>query len=273
MAKTLRDDRINKITYISLGGAVAVIILFIILFNIFNGNKKNDNLQINENNSAESITEEANSSIGKTVDEAQNNEEKDVNNENNVQVQVNDETKVQGELSQELSNVENLDNIQDVANTSNEITSANSASDDANVKEETKDPTFTMPVEGEIVKHFGKEKLIYSETLKEWTTHLGIDIKADKTTIVKASADGSVKSIKNDPRYGLTIVVEHQNGFTTVYSNLLSAEFVVEGENVKSGQTLGTVGNSATFEILDDSHLHFEILKDGNSIDPEMYIK
>lgn len=97
MAKTLRDDRINKITYISLGGAVAVIILFIILFNIFNGNKKNDNLQISENNSAESITEEANSSIGKTVDEAQNNEEKDVNNENNVQVQVNDETKVQGE--------------------------------------------------------------------------------------------------------------------------------------------------------------------------------
>ena len=71
----------------------------------------------------------------------------------------------------------------------------------------------------------------------------------------------------------MTIVVEHQNGFTTVYSNLLSAEFVVEGENVKSGQTLGTVGNSATFEILDDSHLHFEILKDGNSIDPEMYIK
>ena len=54
---------------------------------------------------------------------------------------------------------------------------------------------------------------------------------------------------------------------------MLTAEFVVEGENVKQGQTLGTVGNSATFEILDDPHLHFEILKDGNSIDPEMYIK
>ena len=47
-----------------------------------------------------------------------------------------------------------------------------------------------MPVEGEVVKKYGKDKLIYSDTLKEWTTHLGIDIKADKTTIVKASTDG-----------------------------------------------------------------------------------
>ena len=82
-----------------------------------------------------------------------------------------------------------------------------------------------------------------------------------------------VKSIKNDPRYGLTIVVEHSNGFTSVYANLLTAEFVVVGESVKVGQTLGTVGNSATFEILDDAHLHFEILKDGVAVDPEMYVK
>ena len=95
----------------------------------------------------------------------------------------------------------------------------------------------------------------------------------DKTAVVKASADGTVKSIKNDPRYGLTVVLEHQSGFTSVYANLLTAEFVAQGETVKAGQTLGTVGNSATFEILDDSHLHFEILKDGNNVDPEMYVK
>ncbi len=145
---------------------------------------------------------------------------------------------------------------------------------DAQVAEETpKDPTFAMPVDGEIMKEYGKDKLLYSDTLKEWTTHLGIDIKADKTSIVKSSSDGTVKSIKNDPRYGLTIVIEHENGFSSVYSNLLTAEFVVVDEKVKSGQTIGTVGNSATFEILDDAHLHFEILKDGKTVDPQMYIK
>ena len=67
---------------------------------------------------------------------------------------------------------------------------------------------------------------MYSETLQEWVVHNGIDIKADKTTVVKAAAAGKVSSIKNDPRYGLTITIEHSNGFKTVYANLLTAEFV-----------------------------------------------
>ena len=54
---------------------------------------------------------------------------------------------------------------------------------------------------------------------------------------------------------------------------LLTAEFVVEGEQVKQGQTIGTVGSSATFEIADEPHLHFEILKDSIYVDPSIYIK
>lgn len=72
---------------------------------------------------------------------------------------------------------------------------------------------------------------------------------------------------------GLTVVIEHNNGYSTVYSNLLTAEFVTVGESVKKGQTIGTVGNTATFEISDEPHLHFEILKDNVQIDPNMYIK
>ena len=135
------------------------------------------------------------------------------------------------------------------------------------------DPVFTYPVEGEISMEYAKDKLVYSNTLGEWITHLGVDIKAEKTTVVKASALGTIKSIKNDPRYGLTVVIEHSNGYTTVYANLLTAEFVSVGESVSSGQTIGTVGNTASFEILDEPHLHFEILKDSEQIDPTMYLK
>ena len=295
MARTLRDKRINQIMYFSVGGVIVAIIAVMILTNIFSKNsKKNLEVQTGENNSINSGIEQVNTSIGKTVEEAKNIEKQ--NEEESLQVQVEDETQAQGELSEDLDtdtnlqeNTNNVDqvtnettnsaslaNSQDVINSTNEINSAdvnNEDNNDSNVEETPKDPTFIMPVQGEISKHYGKEKLIYSDTLKEWTTHLGIDIKADKTTVVKSSADGVVKSIKNDPRYGLTVVVEHENGFSSVYSNLLTAEFVVVGENVKAGQTLGTVGNSATFEILDDPHLHFEILKDGSAIDPEMYVR
>ncbi len=141
------------------------------------------------------------------------------------------------------------------------------------VKETPKEPVFKYPVEGEIVVDYAKDKLVYSSTLGEWVTHLGVDIKAEKTTVVKASEEGTVKSIKNDPRYGLTVVIDHTNGFSTVYSNLLTAEFVSIGEKVKSGQTIGTVGNTASFEILDEAHLHFEILKNNEQVDPNMYLK
>ena len=140
-------------------------------------------------------------------------------------------------------------------------------------EEPVKDPEFVIPVEGEILREYAKESLVYSPTLDEWITHNGIDIVAEKTTVVKASAEGTVKSIKNDPRYGLTVVIEHVNGFSSVYSNLLTAEFIEEGEKVEQGQTIGTVGNTATFEIADESHLHFEILKDDVSVDPELYIE
>jgi len=132
---------------------------------------------------------------------------------------------------------------------------------------------FIMPIVGEHLTGFSMDSLVYSNTLAEWVTHRGIDIKAEKTSIVKASASGKIKAIKDDPRFGLSIIIEHSDGFQTVYSSLLSSEFVKEGDTVEQGQAIGTVGNSAVFETAEGSHLHFEILKDGEYINPDIYVK
>lgn len=140
-------------------------------------------------------------------------------------------------------------------------------------QEPAKELEFQAPVVGEITKDFAMETLVYSETLDEWCTHSGIDIKADKAAVVIASESGKVESIKNDPRYGLTVIISHGNGFKTMYSNLLTAEFVKEGEEVEKGQTIATVGETASFEIADDTHLHFEMYKDGEAVNPTIYFK
>ena len=180
------------------------------------------------------------------------------------------------------SNVNNTINESTTTNTVKETTKSTSTETTTNTnkkedvkesKEEKKELAFEKPVEGEIMKVYAKDNLVFSNTLQEWTTHLGIDIKADKTTVVKSAEAGTIKTIKNDPRYGLTITIEHDNGYQTVYANLLSSEFVVEGETVEKGQSIGTVGNTATFEIADEPHLHFEVLKDGVQIDPTTVIK
>ena len=141
-------------------------------------------------------------------------------------------------------------------------------------KQETAEElSFQAPVAGDITKDFAMETLVYSETLDEWCTHSGIDIKADKASVVVASEKGKVESIKNDPRYGLTVIINHGNGFKSVYSNLLTTEFVQEDEEVEKGQTIATVGETASFEVADDCHLHFEMYKDGVAVNPTIYFK
>lgn len=75
------------------------------------------------------------------------------------------------------------------------------------------------------------------------------------------------------PGFGLTITIVHPSGYKTIYSNLLSSEFVQEGDVVEKGQTIGTVGESASFEVSDDPHLHFEIMKDAEYLNPTIYLR
>ena len=214
-------------------------------------------MNINEQSSSQ-----ASSRIGKSVNEVKGESGQTNEEQNNVEV---------NKIAINTSNMEKETKENTIK--TNEIQENVVKQPEVKKEEKVPDPTFIKPVEGEISVEFAKDTLIYSNTLKEWVTHMGVDIKADKATVVKASAEGTVKSIKNDPRYGITVVVEHVNGFKTIYSNLLTAEFVSEGENVKKGQTLGTVGNTATFEIADASHLHFEMQKNDTNLDPTLYIK
>ena len=77
--------------------------------------------------------------------------------------------------------------------------------------------TFAMPVFGEVTLEYAMEQLVYSKTLEEWRAHSGIDLRADWGTPVKVVADGIVAEIKNDPRFGVTVVVEHGSGLKTLY--------------------------------------------------------
>lgn len=229
-----------------------------------NNNQKTSSVTENTMINMVENTEEASSSIGKSVNqlESQSQAEQNTHNTEKIAINTSNLEKKQEESKQEKNQIEKTETTEKNSNT------------EENTKEEVvKDPNFANPVEGEKIKDYSKDNLIYSNTLDEWTTHLGIDFAAEKTDIVKASANGKVKSIKNDPRYGLTVVIEHDNGFESIYSSLLTAEFINVGEEVKQGQTIATVGNTARFEIADQTHLHFEIKKDGENVNPNIYLK
>ena len=281
-AMNREETDFKKILYVS-GSILAVAIIgFVITFFVYGNSIEQDTSLAKFNtmivDDYAQNTEEASSSFGKSVNEMSNEVTNEITDENTNQIEDSNTVK----YAVNTSKAEEKEEKKNSSTNANKNTNNKTSETKANTTEEksttvtpqkVEDPKFKSPVEGEIIREFAKDKLVYSNTLGEWVTHNGIDIKADKTTVVKASAEGTVKSKKNDPRYGLTVVIEHVNGFTTVYSNLLTAEFVVEGESVKQGQTIGTVGNTATFEIADDAHLHFEIVKAGEALDPELYLK
>ena len=269
----------DKIIMYSMIGGVALTVILIGLL-MYSKNLRDDVRQgtidlgdmANITNDTKNMenTESASTEMGKSVEEAKN----EINTTNSSNVS---NTQKQSNTSNTTNKIAiNTSNIT-TTNTSSNVNEQRNASKQTNAKAETidtkKELSFAMPVEGEISKDFAKDSLVYSETLKEWVTHMGIDIKAEKTTVVKAAESGSIKSIKNDPRYGLTVVIDHDDGYQTIYANLLTSEFVVEGETVEKGQSLGTVGNTAVFEIADEPHLHFEILKESIPQDPNAYLK
>ncbi len=131
---------------------------------------------------------------------------------------------------------------------------------------------FSMPVFGEISFEYAQDKLVYSKTLDEWRSHAGLDLKADRGTPVKVVAEGVVTEIKNDPRLGVTIIVDHLNGLKTVYANLTNGDMVSPNQKVKQGEVIGAVGNTASFEAADPSHLHFEVLKNNKNVNPSDYL-
>lgn len=260
-------------SYIITGASVLVIIIISLLLysQKIKNNVKNETMSlekmgniIGENNVNNNETESTSTELGKTVEESKENNTNAVN-ENNIKNSTN--------TTNEQTKENTKNNTSNTNNKTKINTTISTNSNNSEKKETKKEISFQKPVEGEIIREFAQNNLVYSNTLEEWITHNGIDIKADKTTVVKSAEAGVVKSIKNDPRYGLTIVIQHDDVYQTIYSNLLTSEFVVEGEKVEKGQAIGTVGNSAVFEVADEPHLHFEILKNSIQIDPSNYLK
>ena len=128
------------------------------------------------------------------------------------------------------------------------------------------------PLEGEVVTAFSMEELVYNATLGDWRTHDGVDIAAEAGTSVLAASSGTVISVEEDPLMGTTVVIEHDGGYQTTYSNLQAEPSVAEGDTVSAGQIIGAVGDTAAAEAAQGPHLHFSVTCDGEPVDPQSFL-
>jgi murein DD-endopeptidase MepM/ murein hydrolase activator NlpD len=98
--------------------------------------------------------------------------------------------------------------------------------------------------------------------------HTGLDFTADVGTEIYATGDGVVAAIDSKlSGYGHHIVLSHGFGYETLYAHL-SKVAVRPGEKVKRGQIIGYVGNTGTST---GPHLHYEVIKNSEKVDPAFY--
>jgi murein DD-endopeptidase MepM/ murein hydrolase activator NlpD len=97
-----------------------------------------------------------------------------------------------------------------------------------------------------------------------WEPHLGLDINAATGTPVYSTADGEVIFVSQEPAYGKMIVINHGNGYRTLYAHL-SRFYVNKGQAVKRGDMIGEIGNTGRST---GPHLHYEVLRNGDQVNP-----
>lgn len=132
--------------------------------------------------------------------------------------------------------------------------------------------SYVWPISGEVAVPHKVDELIYDKTMADWRTHSGIDITAERGDKIMAVAPGTVERIYEDDLYGTTVVIDHGGEIRSVYANLADTPVVSEGEQVIGGQDVGAVGDTALVETGIVSHLHFELIVNGERVDPIAYL-
>ncbi|MBE7031163.1 MAG: M23 family metallopeptidase [Ruminococcaceae bacterium] len=147
-----------------------------------------------------------------------------------------------------------------------------SQAENAYVQQDASSQAITLipPVAGGVLKAHSDTELVYSKTMEDWRLHQGMDIRADIGATVSAAADGTIVETGEDMRFGRYIVIDH-GAIKTRYCNLASTDMVRRGNAVSKGDAIGVVGDTASFEIAEEAHLHFEVIADGKVVNPEDY--
>lgn len=132
---------------------------------------------------------------------------------------------------------------------------------------------ISLPTSGVISKGHDSTIQVWSETMGDYRVHLGIDIATDEGAPVYAAADGTVSKIWDDALMGRCVAISHGGEIYTFYKNLDStlAAGIKEGSQIKGGDKIGEVGNTAIAELADEPHVHIEMTVKGLAVDPRDY--
>ncbi len=134
------------------------------------------------------------------------------------------------------------------------------------------DKTLTWPVSGEVILPYSMETTVYYKTLDQYRTNPGMLIAAGSGTTVKNAYLGKVVKVTSDNTYGNIVTIYIGNDYSLVYGQL-DTIYVKEGDFVKAGESVGTIGKPTDSFEDEGNHLFFKMLKGDAPVDPMEFME
>ena len=128
-------------------------------------------------------------------------------------------------------------------------------------------PRYLLPMGSFITKDYSGNAVVYSNTMQDWRVHTGVDFGDNRGQAVLAIADGVVTDVREDVLWGVVLTIDHGDGVVARYCGLEKDSTPEVDAEVEQGVVIGRLGEIPV-ESKDGPHLHLEIRKNGERIDP-----
>lgn len=131
---------------------------------------------------------------------------------------------------------------------------------------------LTWPASGAVLLNYSMDKTVFFSTLEQYKYNPALIIGGEVGETIAASSAGIVTNVEQTAQTGTTVTLDMGNGYTAVYGQLKEVPLQI-GDYVDAGQIVGYLSEPTKYYSVEGPNLYFEILKDGEPVNPMDYME
>lgn len=136
----------------------------------------------------------------------------------------------------------------------------------------SEDSILTWPASGAVIMGYSMDQTVFFQTLEQYQYNPAMIVSGEVGETIGASAAGIVTNIEETAQTGTTVTLDMGNGYSAVYGQLSDIPVSV-GDYIGAGEALGTLSEPTKYYSVEGPNLYFEVLKDGEPVDPMNFME
>lgn len=136
----------------------------------------------------------------------------------------------------------------------------------------SEESVLTWPASGAVINGYSMDQTVFFQTLEQYKYNPAMIIAGEAGEPINASAAGTVTTIEESAETGLTVTLDMGNGYSAVYGQLKDVQ-VKAGDYVAAGAAIGSLNEPTKYYSVEGTNLYFQVLKDGEPVDPMNFME